>query len=72
MRRLTERQKEVLYLAETCRWPTHRIAAHLGVSKRAVYSIKARIRVRQPIEPRPSVVKCRIIRPGSLMGAWGT
>jgi len=70
---LTDRQNQVWYLARTCGWPTSRIALQLGVSKRAVNSIKARIRARQRIgASRTAVVKCRFIRAGSFLGAWGT
>ena len=70
MARLTDRQNEVLYLAQVYGWPTRRIARHLGVSKRAVNSVKARIRDRKRIGA--PVMRCRFIRPGSLLGAWGT
>ena len=70
MKHLTHRQSQVWHFAETCGWTTTRIALHLGVSKRAVNAIKARIRARRDA-PR-TTARCRFVRPGSFVGAWGT
>ena len=70
MKHLTHRQNQVWQLADTCGWTTTRIALHLGVSKRAVNAIKARIRARLDAPRTPA--RYRSVRPGSFVGAWGT